>query len=574
MILDKKGNFVGDFDYEQWEGEISANKTERSEQELAVLNAIGLVATQLLDPEEILHLAIETMVTKLGMTVALIYVRDETSGAYKLRASYGVSQAQIEEIDRRRQSGWDITREVIESGREVFVADMAQDARFHGVWEQLEGRSYVKLPLLSRGTVIGVLGVVTQAGQSISLHTVEFLKAVGREIGIALDNAILLANTREREKQAVTLYKLGTRISASLTLSSVLEAVAQASRELIDADIGLVGLFDPVCEMVEVKSAAGAKGGTLSNSKMAMEVGSPWNRLIQGHPIISGGDGSEISSLHDQDTIAEESITSLLAVPLQRGDRFLGLVEVITRQPRQFLASDAKLLQRLAQRVVVSIENAQLYRQLHNLAALEERDRLARELHDHLAQGLAYLKVKATITDDLLCEGKIDEAKESLEELKKAAQILYTDVREEIFNLRTVVTEPLGFFSTLQEYLNDYSAHYELCVNLSVENETLAGFEPEVASQLLHIIQEALTNVRRHSGARSASIHCRQAGGHLWVNIEDNGKGFIPAEAAKDGGQRYGLQIMQERAESVGGKLELASQPGKGTRIEVRVPVI
>ena len=250
----------------------------------------------------------------------------------------------------------------------------------------------------------------------------------------------------------------------------------------------------------------------------------------------------------------------------------MGLIEVMTHEPRPFGPRDGRLLIRLAHQVIIAIENAQLYRQLHHLAGLEERDRLARELHDHLAQGLGYLKVKATITDDLFSDGQFDQAQESLQELKKATQILYTDVREQIFNLRTAVKERDSFFSILRDYLSDYRIHYGLNVHLVIENECLSEFSPEVGAQLLRIVQEALTNVRRHSDAGKVLIHCAQGGEQVNIRIEDDGRGFYPLEIEKEAGQHYGLQIMRERAESVGGSLKLDSQPGQGTRVVVQVP--
>jgi signal transduction histidine kinase len=161
---------------------------------------------------------------------------------------------------------------------------------------------------------------------------------------------------------------------------------------------------------------------------------------------------------------------------------------------------------------------------------------------------------------------------ESLLELKKASQILYTDVREEIFNLRTAVPERTDFFSNLQEYLANYQTHYGLNANILVERECPSEFSPEVAGQLLRIIQEALANVRRHSDAGKVLIHCMSGEEQVCISIEDDGRGFYPAQVAANGGQSYGLQIMRERAESVGGSLEVDSQPGQGTRVVVRVP--
>lgn len=570
---DELGELAESFDAMRRQLKASHAEMERREQELAILNEVGLAATQLLDLQEIMDFALDTVVNKLGMAAGLIYLWDEVTGRYTLRTSHGVSKAQIEEIDRRRWSGRDVTQEVAETGKEVFVADMASDARFHGVWDNLQGRSYVKLPLMSRGTVVGVMGLITPIGHCVTQRAVEFLKAVGREIGIAIDNALLLTDTRLREQQAMTLYKLGTKISASLALSEVLDAVAKSARELLAADVGLVGLLDEGRQEVVIKAAAGIRGDALKGMRIPVCETALGSALVEGQPIMAEAYDPDQPTLHDGDSIADEQIASFLAVPLQRGERFVGLVEVMTRHRRRFLQRDAQLLMRLAHHVVVAIENAQLYRQLRYLAALEERDRLAREMHDHLAQGLGYLNVKASITDDLLSGGRIDEAQESLLELKKVTKVVYTDVREAIFNLRTAVSSGVGLLPTLQDYLAEYRAHYGVDVRLVIGDEDSAEFSTEVASQLLCIIQEALTNVRKHAGASRACVGCRQDGDQVCISIEDDGLGFDPAQVAEEDRQCFGLSIMRERAESVGGSLELDSQPGQGTRVVVRIPL-
>jgi nitrate/nitrite-specific signal transduction histidine kinase len=573
MSQDELGQLAESYDKMRQQLMIYRTEMERSEQELASLNEIGMAATQLLDLQQVLEFTVDTMVDKLGMAAAQIYLLDEDAGRYTLRNSKGITQTQIEEIDRRRQSGGDFTQEVVDSGKEVFVPNMAEDPLFHGVWEVLPCRSYLNLPLMSRGTIVGVLGLVTQIGCSLSPREVEFFKATGWEIGIAVDNANLLANMQQREQQAMTLYKLGTNISASLALSSVLDAVVEASQDLLDADVGLVGIAEEAGHEVVFKAAAGVQTNALKGTRIEVSEGSPWSALLEGQPILVGGDTQDLSRFHDAKLIAAEGITSLLAVPLLRGGYFLGLIEVMRCQSRYFRPHDAMLLLRLAQQVVVSIENAQLYRQLHHLAALEERDRLAGEMHDQLSQGLGYLKVRASITDDLLSSGEIDQAHESLLELKKTTQFLYTDVREDIFNLRTAVTDRTGFLSTLRDYLADYRTHYGLAVHLAIDDEFSTEISAEVASQLLRIIQEALSNVRKHSDATKVSIQCLVEEDQVCISISDNGRGFYPSQIAKDSSQHYGLQIMRERAESVGGSLRLESQPGEGTRISVRIPI-
>ena len=569
---DELGDLAEAFDDMRQRLKKSQVEMERREHELATLNEVGLAATQLLDLQEILEFALDTVVTKLGMAYGMVFLWDEAQGRYTLRASHGISKQQSDEIDRRRRSGWDITGEVAETGKEVFVANMASDKRFHGIWDNLHRRSYVNLPLASRGTIVGVMGLITPVEQTVTQREVVFLKAVGREIGIAIDNAILLADTQRREQQAVTLFRLGTNISASLALTDVLVAVCEAAKELTEADISLVGLFDENCQEVVVRAAAGMQKDSLVGMRIRVSDQTSASRLMQGKPIMGQCTCPDQDRVHISGQIIEDHDSAWLAVPLIRSERFLGLIEVLRLETRHFQAGEAHLLTRLANQMVVSIENAQLYRKLHHLAALEERDRLAREMHDHLAQGLGYLNVKSAMTDELLANKQIEQAHESLVELKKVVKILYTDVREEIFNLRTTVPERISFFARLKEYLADYQKHYGLSVNLTISNEVPFEFSPEVNGQLLRIIQEALTNVRRHSDADKVLIHFAEEGGHVFMRIEDNGRGFQLEQMNRAAGQHYGIQIMRERAESVNGRLELDSQPGQGTRIVVWVP--
>jgi nitrate/nitrite-specific signal transduction histidine kinase len=567
------GELARSFESMRQQLKISHSEMEHRERELAIMNEVGLAATQLLELPKILEFALDTMIDRLGMADARLFLYDEETGRYTMRAGRGVSQAQNEEIERRRQAGWDITQEVVDTGQAVFVPHMVTDDRLHGVWDHLQDRSYLNMPLLTRGTVIGTLGMVTPVGRILTAREVEFLIAVGREIGIAIDNALLLAKAQQSEKQAIALYELGTKISATLALDNAIYAVAQAARELMDAEISLVGLMDEDNQKVTLNAAIGVQADKLVGMAMVRRGEPLWVSLMEEQHVILEASHTDQLSPFIRDLFKKEQITSMLLVPLHRADKFMGLIEVMTRQPRRYTPRNAQLLSRLAQKVTVSLENAQLYRQLRYMAALEERDRLAREMHDRLSQGLGYLKIRATIADDLLSGGQLEGARESLLELKRASQMLYTDVREEIFNLRTTITDHLGFFATLEDYLADYKTHYGLEVELEMDDECYLDVSPEAAGQLLRIIQEALSNVRRHSGAGNATIRCFVGrDGQIRISIEDHGQGFLPDQVHSEAGQHIGLQIMRERAESIGGSLELDSQPGQGTRVNVQIP--
>ncbi|MFO8035910.1 MAG: GAF domain-containing sensor histidine kinase [Anaerolineales bacterium] len=552
---------------------VHLSKMDLSESELTIISEVSLAATQLLEVEEILDLALDTFTNKLGMAVVMIYLLDPTLGRYTLQASHGLSDEQNEEIERRRRSGHDITQKVIDTGEGVFVPDMSTDPRFQGVWDNLEGRSYVKLPLVSRGAVVGVIGSVMSEKRSLSSRSVEFLKVIAGVIGIAIDNANLLADTRRREQRAQSLHNLGMKISSTLSPTSVLESAADAFRELLDADIGLVGLVDAECEEMIIEAISGRRTKSLPSFQPVSMDRSPWKELAAGQPIEYHDRDQGRPILYEDEFINEEGVRSFLALPLMRGSTLLGLVVLMYRKPRRFSSSDIDSISPLTHQVVLSIENAQLYRQLHHMAALEERDRLARELHDNLSQTLGYLKIKASITDELLVRGDIEKAKVSLDQLKKVSDRLYTDVREEIFNLRTDVGSQGGFFDTLQRYLSDYRTYYGLHVDLAVENESLRDISPDISLQLLRIIQEALVNVRKHADASKVLVYCELDDEQICVRIEDDGRGFHKSNVMEHERESYGLKIMKERAESIGGSLAVNATPQKGTQVVVCAPL-
>jgi signal transduction histidine kinase len=159
-----------------------------------------------------------------------------------------------------------------------------------------------------------------------------------------------------------------------------------------------------------------------------------------------------------------------------------------------------------------------------------------------------------------------------LPEFKRVAQATYTDVREAIFSLHTAGSSGLGLLATLQEYLVEYQEHYGLDTRLVVDSENLARFSPDVDIQLLRIIQEALSNVRKHAQANEAWVRFEQDDDCVCISVEDAGRGFDPTQLTGEGSQYFGLQIMRERAESVGASLDLDSRPGQGTRVVIRLP--
>jgi signal transduction histidine kinase len=271
---------------------------------------------------------------------------------------------------------------------------------------------------------------------------------------------------------------------------------------------------------------------------------------------------------------AYEMLHSWMAVPLVAKEQVIGMLFLGHREPDHFSAQRVELVQALADHVVVALEIDRLSRQALNLATLEERDRLARELHDNVAQALGYMNLQITATGKLLTTDQTTEVLASLRELKQIVGETYTDVREEIFNLRATTSLGLGFLDTLRDYLARYRTYYELDVQMVMEAEkSLLELPAEVGTQIIRIIQEALINVRKHAGVDKAIIRLKREAERIRISVEDEGQGFDPAQLDQTDNSGFGLQIMAERAEGVGGRLEVDTAPGEGVRVLIWMPV-
>lgn len=234
---------------------------------------------------------------------------------------------------------------------------------------------------------------------------------------------------------------------------------------------------------------------------------------------------------------------------------------------RQLKAARAEKERRDRELETLHLQNAR------NQATLEERERLAREMHDSLSQALGFLKLKASIIDDLLTRGQISQAQTNLHQVKEVARETYFDVREAIFGLRHLGPPESEFMPALREFLTLYRTHYGVAVILVVDEHCRPSFSPEVSIQLTRIIQEALTNARKHARARLVRVMVEQSDYFWRVAVEDDGQGFDPQRVPRGGQQFLGLHIMRERAESIGAELELYSRPSGGTSVVVRIPI-
>ena len=357
----------------------------------------------------------------------------------------------------------------------------------------------------------------------------------------------------EKVRQTQALYRIGLEISRLQQLDRVLQSVVDRTRETLRGDAAALCLFAP---------GGGIVAQATSGPPEAFRAGS---EASKGEPLPTGGleHGDAAGSI-----IRPEYARAHIAAPLRLGDDHMGTIHVSAREEREFTADEAELLAGLATQAAIAIERARLSEEVRSLAAVQERERLAREMHDGLAQELGLLHMK--LQGALARSADAPAVAEDLREMVQITQSAYEEVRQSIFGLRTFVSRGLSLVPTLTEYLHEFSAHSGITAELEVPGGLLGPVPPATEVQAVRIIQEALINVRKHAATDRARVRLQRDGAWLHVTVEDDGVGW-DGQASREG-LHFGLQTMRERAEGLGGRLQIEAAPGRGTRVVATLP--
>lgn len=390
------------------------------------------------------------------------------------------------------------------------------------------------------------------------------IEAWNRELEARVGQRTYELEVRNRELGA--LNSIATTISQSLTLNDLLRAIMTRVLGLVGASAGAIYLMDPGAEELALE----------------LEIGTtPW--LAEIAAKVPLGQGAVGQAAAEARTICSETATvnvgpdgptwgPTVCVPVRSKGKVLGVMTLVSAADSGLPTQEIDILEGIAGQVGVAIENARLFEQVQQLAVLEERDRIAREMHDGLAQILGYLHLRLRVSEEMLERGDHESLRAELQHSSTVTQEAYADVREAILGLRTSISLEQDLLVTLREYLRKFRQNSKIVAELEVESDVPVSLTPAAEVQLIRIIQEALTNVRKHAHASHAWVRIRTLGDLAEVSISDNGRGFdLTLSAAREG--HFGLQTMAERAESVGGRVEVLSAPGEGTTVQVRLPL-
>ena len=360
-------------------------------------------------------------------------------------------------------------------------------------------------------------------------------------------------------------------IGQPIALEEMLDIALRKAMELTGLEMGGVLLMDERAQELRIVAHHGLSQEFIQGvAGIKLGEGVTGGVAKSGKPIV-------VENISEDPRLAKIAVKEAglrfhASFPLKSRGKVLGVMNLGSKISHPVMPQAAILLTAIGQQVGMAIENARLNEQLHSMATLEERERIGRELHDGLAQVLGYLHLKSEAMEGLLSSGQAAEAQVLLHDIQKVAREAYGDVRESILGLRTTITPGVGFIPALTEYLHKFSQQSGICARLVIGDDVEMKFAPVAEIQLLRIIQEALTNVRKHSQASKAWVRFGADEQRAVITVEDDGRGFDPLRVGQDGREHFGLQTMRERAQGIGGTLHISTQPGQGVRVTVQLP--
>lgn len=259
---------------------------------------------------------------------------------------------------------------------------------------------------------------------------------------------------------------------------------------------------------------------------------------------------------------------TIVSIPIRLHERLMGEVDLFFHAMHGVSPSDRSLLEALTAHLAAAMENMRLHALERESAVAQERGFIARELHDSIAQSLAFLKIQVQLMHDALAQDDPAQVRAVLQEIDTGVRESYADVRELLVHFRTR-TNTEDIEPALKTTLRKFELQSDVPTNLQIEGNGMP-LAPDQQIQVLHIVQEALSNVRKHAHARRVWVDVRQQP-HWRFEIRDDGIGFGDEPGSHDE-NHVGLRIMRERAERIKGQLEVHSKPGRGTSVILNLP--
>ena len=542
--------------------------TARESERLRTLLETGIAISSELSLDAVLERIVQAAAGLTGARYAALGVIDRTGTALERFITTGIDDATRAEIgDLPRGRG--ILGVLITEAKPLRLHALQEDPRSVGFPPgHPPMRSFLGVPILLRGVAYGNLYLTEKEGEEdFSEDDEELVTLLAAQAAVAVENARLYESATAWSRQLESLNEIGNALVGELDVARLLRLIADRLRELIGAR--LVAIVLPAGEEMRVEAAAGDRADEFVGLRFPRE-GSKAGRVLdrrRSERVDSVLEDPEV----DQATTRVFDARTGLFVPLLARDEAIGVVLAHDKlgADARFADSDLRLAEQFAARAAIAVDLSRRVARdaLRRVVGQElERQRLARELHDETGQALTSILLGLKSVEEAESPQAMRDAASGLRELVVAT---LQDVRRLAVELRPKALDDFGLVAALERLVQTFTETTGIETHLQASlGETRLPAEAETT--LYRIVQEALTNVVKHAGARNVSIVLRRRDGAAMAVVEDDGEGFDP-DGLPEGG--LGLLGMRERVSLVDGRLEIESSPEAGTTVVVEVPL-
>ncbi len=442
------------------------------------------------------------------------------------------------------------------------------------------GGMYIQM----RQTVISPIKRLTDAAEAISrgdyhvrchVHTGDELETLANAFnnmvaGIVRYQNALRDQVQRRTRELEAIANIALTASEAKPLDGLLNDVLHQVKEVVEAEGGTICLCTGRhMEFVAMMDLPPTIRRCLQEEEMQTAIREFVHTTTDAVsiPDLASATLPPLASPLIQ-CLLEGGYRSAVAVPLRSRRRTLGFILLFHTHPHHFTQETVQFLTSVGNQVGVAVQNAQYHEQIAQLAVLEERQRISRELHDSIAQTLGWLSLKLEMLSEDLGEDVSPRVRKDIDAMQHIVREAVYDVRESILALRQGPSQRL--VPAVGAWIVEFRRRTGLDVEYKVTDKEVP-IPPIVEVEVFRIVQEALTNVRKHARARHVRVELHVQAHGVDLLVEDDGQGFSLESVS--GQDHFGLRIMRERAERLGGTFHITSAPGKGTQIRVHLPL-
>jgi two-component system, NarL family, sensor kinase len=538
------------------------------------LRAVNQLARQIVsvrDPDQLLSTAVSLIHELFGYSLVSLFLADANGEQVILHARSPIPAPSNGGAMRIVIGGRGIVGSVSQHRTPVVVADVHEAEDYLATEETRSTRAEMAVPIVRDGELLGVLDVQSPMPHAFNDSDITTLHTIADQIAIAMENARLFHAEAERSEDLSLILSTTRAAGSSLHLDEVLEQLARGIAQASAIETCLICLLDESGRYLSPAVLVDPAGE-------AAEMYREWNHLA---PV------SQFTEIEQAVATAEpvlycplrrvrsgwSTTDAFTIVPLALKHRVLG-VAITSIPSEQCHLTDERLglIRGIADSAALAIENARLYARSHGLAIAEERGRLAQEIHDTLAQGLTAISLQLDLADSYL-PGKPEHATGHVQRALDLTRQNLDEARRSVLDLQAGHVHRMALPEAINHLLQRLSDQSDIEYEL-VNDGLTSRMSARVEIGLYRIVEEALENARKHSGASNVCVRLSAREGMVSVIVEDDGRGFdqsLDAHASLNGAG-FGLVGIRERARLLGGSLILTSGPENGATVQVTVP--